>query len=348
MAVLAACHADHEAVHERPSYPVTSPMRTDTETTREYVCQIRAIQHIEVRAMARGFLQQTFVDEGQLVHKGQRMFQIMPMLYRAELQKADAEAQFAEVEYGNTKLLQDKNVVSPNELAMARAKWEKAKAEVSLARTHLAFTEIKAPFDGVMNRLLVRQGSLLDEGELLTTLSDNSQMWVYFNVTEAEYLDYQSHVAANKPAPVKLVMANGKVFEEPGKIETIEADFNNETGNLAFRATFTNPKGLLRHGETGKILMTLPLHDVLIIPQSATFDILDKKFVYTVDDGGIVHAREIAVSVELPHLFVVAEGLDGSEKILLDGLRKVRDGDQIQRTYREPAKVMASLDLPAE
>lgn len=348
MTVLVGCHAEHAEKQEHPSYPVTSPMRTDTERTREYVCQIRAIQHIEVRAMARGYLQQTFVDEGQLVRKGQRMFQIMPMLYQAELQKAEAEAQFAEVEYGNTKMLQDKNVVSPNELAMAKAKWEKAKAEVVLARTHLAFTEIRAPFDGIMNRLLVRQGSLLDEGELLTTLSDNSQMWVYFNVTEAEYLDYKSHVAENKPAPVKLVMANGKVFEQEGTIETIEADFNNETGNLAFRATFQNPKGLLRHGETGKILMTLPLADVLIIPQTATFDILDKKFVYTVDDGGVVHSREIAVAAELPHLFVVAESLDGSEKILLDGLRKVRDGDTIERAYQEPAKVMASLDLPAE
>ena len=343
-----ACKKDQEAEKEHAAYLVTSPLRTDIKITQEYVAQIRAIRHIELRAMAHGYLQDIFVDEGQHVKQGQRMFQIMPKLYQAEVQKAEAEAQFAEIEFNNTKTLNDENIVSPNELAMTKAKWEKAKAELSVAKTHLGFTEIKAPFDGIMNRMMVRHGSLLEEGDLLTTLADNSQMWVYFNVTEAEYLNYQSRVDPTKPARVKLMMANGKVFDATGKVETIEADFNNETGNLAFRATFANPNGLLRHGETGKILMTLPLHKVLVIPQAATFDVLDKKFVYTVDEDGLVKSREITIAQELRNLFVVATGLEGTEKILVDGLRKVRDGDHIEIKYEGAPKVIKSLDVEAE
>src|SRR3954470_23312602 len=150
---------------------VTSPLKKDTTITKEYVCQIHSIQHIELRALERGYLQKTFVDEGQLVKQGQPMFQIMPLLYEAELQKTQAEANFAEIEYQNTKSLADSNVVSKNELAMAKAKFNKAKAEMSLAQVHLGFTDIRAPFDGIMDHFYARQGSLLDEGDLLTTIS---------------------------------------------------------------------------------------------------------------------------------------------------------------------------------
>src|SRR5207344_1092344 len=120
--------------------------------------------------------QHIFVDEGKFVKQGQVMFQIMPLLYKAELQKAEAEAKFAEIEYLNTKQLADSNVVSINELALARAKLDKAKAEVSLAQVHLGFTEIRAPFDGIMDRFQARLGSLIEDGDLLSTLSDNSKM----------------------------------------------------------------------------------------------------------------------------------------------------------------------------
>lgn len=252
---LTSCHAEKHKAEEGAVFLVTSPVRTDTEITKSYVAQIRAIQHIEIRALERGYLESIFVDEGQLVKKGQRMFQVMPALYQAELQKAQAEAEFAQIEYQNTKMLADKNVVSANELGLGKAKLDKAKAEMALAQVHRDLTEIKAPFDGIMNRFHVRHGSLLEEGELLTTLSDNSKMWVYFNVTEAEYLDYKSRAqTGDAAAVVKLVMANGKVFGEAGKVETIEADFNNETGTIAFRSLFSNPDGLLRHGETGNVL----------------------------------------------------------------------------------------------
>ncbi|MDQ2655832.1 MAG: efflux RND transporter periplasmic adaptor subunit, partial [Bacteroidota bacterium] len=246
-----SCHPQNEQKKESARLFVSSPLRMDTSMTKDYVCQIRSIRHIEVRAQERGYLQKIFVDEGQAVKQGQTLFQIMPTLYEAELHRAQAEVNFASIEYQNTKKLADSSIVAPNELAMAAAKFDKAKAELALAQVHLGFTKIKAPFDGMIDRFQARLGSLVDEGDLLTSLSDNSQMWVYFNVPEAEYLEYSQKVNKDSKVKVRLVMANNQVFEYPGIVETIEADFNNETGNIAFRATFPNPDGLLRHGETG-------------------------------------------------------------------------------------------------
>jgi len=342
------CRHAEKRHSEEGKFLVTSPLRTDTELTRDYVAQIRAIQHIELRALEKGYLQGIFIDEGQRVAKGTRMFQIMPLIYQAEVQKAAAEAEVTEIELNNTKLLADKNVVSPNELALAKAKFNKAKAQLSLATTQKSMTEIRAPFDGIMGRFHVRMGSLVDEGDLLTTLSDNSTVWVYFNVSEAEYLKYKSQPEGEQPTSVKLRMANGQVFDQAGKVETIEADFNNETGNLAFRATFPNPKGLLRHGETGKILMTVPTKNALVIPQKATFDVLDKKFVFVIDEKNVVHSRPITVSAEMPQVYVVESGLDEHDKILVEGLRKVRDGAAIEVDFKKPSDVLAHLEVPAE
>lgn len=345
---ILGCEPEHHEQEEKAKFLVTSPLRTDTEITNEYVSQIRAIQHIELRSLEGGYLQSIFVDEGQFVEKGQKMFQIMPVLYQAELQKAAAEAEFADVEYRNTKILADGDVVSQNELALAKAKANKAKAQLALAKAHRGLTEITAPFDGIMGRFNVRQGSLLEEGELLTTLADNSKVWVYFNVTEAEYLDYKSRSNQDGPMPVRLVMANGEMFDQPGEVETIEADFNNETGNIAFRATFPNPDGVLRHGQTGKVLMTVPLKNALIIPQKATFEVLDKKFVFVVDDENIVRSREISVAQEMPHVYVVDDGLTEKDTILLEGLRQVTDGTEIDQNYAQPTDVIAQLEVPAE
>lgn len=346
--LLASCSAKKEEKEPEANFLVTSPARMDTSINKNYVCQIRSIQHIELRALEKGYLQGIFVDEGQFVKKGQRMFQIMPMLYEAELQKAQAEASFAEIEYQNTKSLADGNVVSQNELALAKAKFDKAKAEMALAQVHLGFTEIRAPFDGIMDRFHVRIGSLVDEGELLTSLSDNSKMWVYFNVPEAEYLEYETVIKKDSLVHVNLLMANGKIFKEAGIIETIEADFNNETGNIAFRATFPNPKGLLRHGETGTVLMRTPLKDAMLIPQKSTFEVLDKRYVFVIDKDNIVRSRHITIMAELPHIYVVKDGLEESDKILLEGLRLVREGDEIHSEFVKPSTVLSQLELYAE
>lgn len=340
---ISSC-SDTEKKAEVATYAVSSPIRKDTVLFNKYVCQIHSIQHIELRALERGYLQNIYVDEGQLVKKGQRMFQIMPMIYQAETERAEAEVSFARIEYDNTKSLADKSIVSPNELSLAKARYEKAKAELALARAHLGFTEIKAPFDGIMDRFHVRLGSLIDEGELLTTLSDNSRMWVYFNVPEAEYLDYITRKTSDSLLRVKLEMANQKLFDHPGVVETIEADFNNETGNIAFRATFPNPRRILRHGETGNILMPTVLQNALLIPQMATFEILDKKFVFVVDAEGIVRSQQIKVSAEMPHLYAVSEGLTDRDQILLEGLRKVKNGQKISVRFEPQQKLLAELN----
>ncbi|MEZ0612512.1 efflux RND transporter periplasmic adaptor subunit [Fibrella sp. WM1] len=343
---LASCEKKEEKKEEEVSFRVTSPLLKDTVVTKEYVSQIHAIQHIELRALEKGYLQKIFVDEGQAVRQGQLMFQIMPIVYQAELQKSEAEANYVDIEYRNTKRLADSNIVSKNELALSKAKFDKAKAEVNLAKTHLQFTTIKAPFNGFMDQFRVRQGSMVEEGDLLTTLSDNSKMWVYFNVPEAEYLNFKTH--ANGPQNVHLLMANNERFPYPGVVETIEADFNNETGNIAFRATFPNPKGLLRHGETGSIEMTVPLKKALIIPQKATFEVLEKKYVYVVDSKGVIRSREISIAAELPHIFIVKDGLKKDDKILLEGLRQVKENEKIHYKFEQPASVIANLDLYAE
>jgi membrane fusion protein, multidrug efflux system len=339
-----SCRHDEHEKHNDAKFIVTSPVRKDTLVYHEYVCQIRSVQHIELRALERGYLQKIYVDEGQTVKKGQLMFQIMPMVYEAEMQKAKAEVNFAEIEYLNTKNLADSNIVSPNELALSNARLNKAKAEFSLAQAHLDFTTIRAPFNGIMDRFHVRLGSLVDEGELLSTLSDNSKMWVYFNVPEAEYLDYITRVKADKPQEVILQMANHQSFEHVGVVETIEADFNNETGNIAFRAVFPNPKGVLRHGETGNILMPVPLKNALLIPQKATFEILDKRYVFVVDKDNVIKTREITIGTELPHLYVISDGLQENDKILLEGLRKVKNNQKIEYEFLGQKAVLADLN----
>nr|WP_214447794.1 efflux RND transporter periplasmic adaptor subunit [Flavihumibacter rivuli] len=348
LASLTACHNKHEQEEVEARFAVTSTIKADTSIVNDYVCQIQSFQHIEIRAMEKGYLQKIYVDEGQFVRKGQLLFQIMPMLYQAEFQKAEAEANYAAIEYQNTKSLADSNIVSKNELALAKARLDKARAEMQLAKVHLGFTEIRAPFDGIMDKLQVKLGSLVDEGELLTTLSDNSKMWVYFNVPEAEYLNYKSGVKNDSMLTVHLQMANNELFDAPGKVETIEADFNNETGNIAFRATFPNRKGLLRHGETGNIKVMVPFRNAIIIPQKATFEILDKKYVYVVDKENRVQLRPISVAAEMIDLFIIDKGLAENEKILLEGIRKVKDKDKIAFTYEEPREVMAHLRVASE
>lgn len=339
-----SCSGGDHSEHEETKFVVTNPIQRDTLVYQNYVCQIHSVQHIELRALEKGYLQSIFVDEGQLVKKGQLMFRILPSIYKAEAQGAQAEKDYTEIEYKMTKKLADSNIVSSSELALSKAKLDKAKAVLELAQAHLGFTEVRAPFDGYMGRFSVRLGSLVDEGDLLTTLSDNSKIWVYFNVPEAEYLTFKQTNPDGILPKVKLQMANNELFDKEGVIETIEADFNNETGNIAFRATFENPKGILRHGETGNILMPIDLKNAIIIPQQATFEILDRKYVYVVDKNNAVHSREITVGAELPHLYVVTKGLNKNDKVVLEGIRKVKNNQKIEYTFKSTDKALAELN----
>lgn len=346
--MMACNHGKEHAASPEYEFPITSPLLHDTTLVQEYVCQIKSIQHVDLRALDGGYLQDIFVDEGALVHKGQLLFRILPVVYQAEWERSKAEAKYAEIELQNTKSLAEKNVVSKNELSLAKAKYDKALAEVSLAKAHLSFTEIRAPFDGIMDRLQARKGSLLEEGDLLTTVSDNSKMWVYFNVPEAEYLTYKTHKSSQDLNKVGLKMANQQLFEFSGKVETIEADFNSETGNIAFRATFPNPNGLLRHGETGNILMSIPLQKALIIPQKATFEVLEKKYVFVVNKQQEVEQREIQIAYELPDVYILKSGLKEGEQFIVEGLGKVHHQDHVKCVYHRPEDVLKSLAVYAE
>jgi membrane fusion protein, multidrug efflux system len=182
---------------------------------------------------------------------------------------------------------------------------------------------------------------------LLTTLADNSEMWVYFNVPEAEYLDYKTS-GSNDMLKVNLLMANYQLFKYPGVVKTIEADFNNETGAIAFRATFPNPAGLLRHGETGNVMVSVPMKNALIIPQKATYEVLDKKYVFVLDKNNSLKSRKVTVAAELPDLYIIQEGLKEDDKILLEGLRLVKENDKITYDFQDPARVISHLKLHAE
>lgn len=325
------CNNHHHEMEEETTFCAINPLQKDTLVNREYVCQIRSIQHIEIMSLEKGYIQKVMVDEGQSVKKGALLFQILPLVYQAEKEKAQAEVNFAQIEYQNTKKLADSNIVSETELFLAKARLDKVKSELALAIAHLHFTEIRAPFDGIIGRFNeIRTGSLVEEGELLTTLSDNSKMWVYFNVPEAEYLDLSENATVNSLPEVSLQLANRSIFSEKGKVETILADFNNENGNIAFRATFPNPDGLLRHGETGNVLMPIYLKNALLIPQQSTFEILDKRYVYVIGPDNIVETRHITIGQELPHLYCVTKGIQDNDKILVEGLRKVKNKQKIK------------------
>jgi membrane fusion protein (multidrug efflux system) len=339
-----SCTSQKKEAEEAGKYSVTSPLRVDTSFTKEYVSQIQSLKNIEVRAQEKGYLERILVDEGQYVKAGQLLFRIMPKMYEAEYLKAEAAAKGAEIELLNTKTLSDKNIVSKNELAMAQAKLDEAKAEQSLARLHLSFTEIRAPFDGVIDRIPLKPGSLIDEGALLTTLSDNKQVYAYFNVSESEYLDYKQHAKANENN-VALLLANNESHKFKGTVETIEGQFDNNTGNIAFRAKFPNPELLLKHGETGKVQMTIPISHSLIIPQKATYELQDKVYVFVVDKNNVIKSKNITIKNRLPDLYVIDEGLSENDKILLEGVQNVKDNDKIEAHYVAPAEVISNLQL---
>jgi membrane fusion protein (multidrug efflux system) len=251
--------------------------------------------------------------------------------------------------------LAQKNVVSVNEVALAEAERKRAQAKADLAQAEANFTEVRAPFDGIVDRLLQREGSLIKEGDILTTLSDNGVVWVYFNVPEKYYLEYMAAPKQReKEDKIELVLANGDTFMQTGTIGAIEAVFNNETGNIKFRADFPNPVDketgyrLLRHGQTGTVLIHRPLKNALVIPQRAVFENLSKRYIYVVGKDDVVHQREIVIQYEMEDIFVIKKGLDVNDRIVLEGVRQVRDGEKVEYEFRSPEEVMANQKYHAE
>ncbi|QDV08698.1 Efflux pump periplasmic linker BepF [Planctomycetes bacterium Poly30] len=359
-----ACKQDHGEEHEGEhevahTVVVTTPVAKSVVATKKYVSQIHSQRHIELRALERGYLEEVLVDEGQSVKKGQLMFKLLPVVFKAKLHGDEAELQRVEITLKNTEKLFEQKVVSDQELALVRTELEKAKAQVELATAELSFTEIRAPFDGIIDRQYEQQGSLTEEGDMLTTVSDNSVMWVYFNVPEADYLDFRVIPGAVDPdhqqrltlpnTQIELQLASGRLFDQTAdQTVTVESTFDNETGNIQFRADFPNPDGLLRHGQTGTLLIHRTLEDAVVIPQRSTFEILDKQYVYVIDEDGHAHQRRITTSHEMDDVFVIDSGLEGHEKIVLDGVRQVHDGEHVEFEFRDPEVVLGQLKHRAE
>ena len=351
-------HAEEEAHEAHHPIVVTNPAVMDVDTARHFVSQIHASQHIELRALERGYLQDIKVQEGQAVKKGQLLFKLLPVVYKARLHADEAELDRADIGLRNTEILAKGNVVSDQELALAKAERERASAKVELASAELAFTEIRAPFDGIVDRQYQQKGSLLEEGDILTNVSNNTLMWVYFNVPEADYLWFQSLPGAvdqNNPqqlklpgARIELQLANGNFFENlANEYVTIESEFDNATGNIQFRADFPNPHGLLRHGQTATLWIHEPLKGAIVIPQRATYEILDKRYVFVVGNDNVAHQRAITVKYESDDVFVV-DGVKLSEKIILEGVRQTHDGQHVEVSYRKPEEVLANMKNHAE
>ena len=316
---------------EIPQIKVATVQSKTVTITEQYVCQIRSHRHIEIRATAKGSLEAIPIKEGQHVTAGQPLFKVIPVLYQSKLDAENAEARLAQVQLDYTRKLFEDKVVSQNEVQLLEAKLLKATATVKMAAAELELATVNAPFDGIVGRLNHQQGSLVLEGETLTTLSDNSVMWVYFNVSEARYLEFMADQSQHKEnLQIELLLNNGKKFEQVGKLGTIETDFNAETGSISFRADFPNPNRLLRHGQSGTVRISRVLNDAIVIPQGATFEELDKRYVYVVDQDDVAHLREIVIQNELEDLFVIRQGVSVNEKIIVEGIRQIHDGVKVE------------------
>jgi membrane fusion protein, multidrug efflux system len=341
-AVLASCREAPPLVAPN-SFPVASPTQAAEAYEREYVAEIQAVQHVELRARMKGFIEALAVDEGQAVKKGQPLFSISAREVQQELQKAQAatagalaELASAQLERTNTKLLFEKKVVSDVELAVSeskvrslRAKLDQAKAEEGQAAINLSYAQVRAPFDGIVNRIPKKTGSIVAEGDLLTTIANTNEMLVYFRLSEREFLEYSATSDEDRPKEVRLKLASGEVYPIPGRIDAVESEFDKATGNIALRARFPNEKHDLKHGSSGKIVVSIRVRDALMVPQRSTFEIQEHVYLYVLDQNDIAHARRIEPRLRLKDAFVVNAGLTAQDRFVLEGVQRIKDGERI-------------------
>ena len=340
--------------------PVTNVLMKDTNLFREYVADIQAVQNVELRARVQGFLERIYVDEGQVVKKGQILFKINDEEYRAELAKANAnlesaiaEAKASELEVDRLQVMVEKKVISDTELSVAQAKLKAVNARIeqsrwakSNAELRLSYTSIRAPFHGIIDRIPFKVGSLIDHGTLLTTVSDIGEVFVYFNVSEGEYLEYmKSNVEESngRNSLVKLMLADGTPYPYDGSVETMGGEFQASTGSISFRARFPNPNSILKHGATGKIRLSNTVTDAIMIPQKAAFEIQDKNFVFVVDSSNQVRMRNFVPKTRFSHYYIVESGLKSGEKIVYEGIQEIRDGMRIIPKQVRMDSLMVSL-----
>jgi RND family efflux transporter MFP subunit len=350
--LFTSCTTNKQTNAELELFPVASPLLTDTAYFTEYVADIHSIQNIELRAKVDGYLEAIHVDEGERVTKGQLLFSINSQAFRQELSKAQAtltstlaEAKAAEVELKSATVLAEKSVISQTQVELAQAKYEallakieEARAQQANATLELSYTQIRAPFNGIINRIPNRAGSLVETGTLLTTISNNTEVFAYFNLSEKDYLDYMA-TASTQPTAITLLLANGATYPHQGKIETIESEFDQSTGNIAFRARFPNPDQILKHGGSGKVQLRKEIKAATLIPQKSTFEIQGNIYVFVVNADGIVELRQVKPTFSLPHVYVIGAGLQPNEQFVYEGIQRLKAGDKIERSTTSPATV---------
>ncbi|WP_121247866.1 efflux RND transporter periplasmic adaptor subunit [Mucilaginibacter phyllosphaerae] len=332
-----------------PALPVAAVTAGNQTTYQEYPASIEGTVNVEVRPQVSGALDKVFVDEGAFVSAGQPIFKINEQPYRAALNNALASLHAAEAAQGNAQIEVDKltplvanKVVSDYQLKTAKAAYqvakaniESAKANVATARINLGYTLIKAPVSGYIGRLLKKQGSLVtpQDAEALTQLSDVHDVHVYFALGEKDFVGFKDQYEGAtlkdklKHLPsVALLLADGSEYAKLGKIDVIDGQFDKTTGAITVRATFANPQGLLRSGNTGKVRLSLPHPNVVIVPQSATIEMQDKIFVFALADSNKVKKLPITIEGTNGDNYLVKDGVKAGDQIVLSGIDKLQEG----------------------
>jgi len=323
-----------------PQLPVITVSTAPATTYQEFPASLEGKVNVEIRPQVDGYLDKIYVDEGAYVKAGQPLFKINDRTYNEQLSNAkssllaaQANMQKAQVEVDRLTPLVENNVISDVQLKTAKAAYESAKASaeqakavVGNAQINVGYTLVKAPVSGYIGRIPFKTGSLVGRGEdqPLTVLSDVSEIYAYFSMSETDFIAFKSQFAGNtieekikKVPAVDLVLADDSTFAQKGKIGTVEGQFDKTMGAISFRATFRNPGGILRSGNTGKIRIPQMFTSVLIVPQEATFEIQDKIFVYAVADSNKIVTKPITISGRTANYYYVSNGIKEGEKIVL-------------------------------
>lgn len=351
---LIACSDKTEApVAAAPSLPVFDIQNASASTDSEYPAAIQGTVDVEIRPQVSGNLDKVFVDEGAYVTKGQPLFKINEQPFREQLNNALANLHGAEAALINAQLEIDKltplvqnKVVSDYQLKTAKASHriasanlDQAKAVVGSAKINLGYTTITAPVSGYIGRLPKKQGSLVSASDIepLTKLSDVHEVYAYFSLGETDFINFKAQYSGNtindkikNLPPVTLILADNNAYAEAGKIDMVDGQFDKNTGAITLRATFPNSKGLLRSGNTGKVRLEIQHGDAILVPQSATIEMQDKVFVFTVDKENKVTKSPITIIGKSGTNYLIKEGVKSGDQIVLSGIDKLQEGQAIQ------------------
>lgn len=324
---------------------------TQINLKSSYVATIRGKQDVEIRSKVNGFITKLCVDEGSVVRKGQTLFIIDPVQYQAAVKVAQATVEVAKANVATSKLtvtnkreLAQKNIISQydlqmaeNQLASMEAVLAQANAQLVNARNDLSYTNVTSPSNGVVGTIPYRVGSLVSSSTAtpLTIVSDISQMYVYFSMNEKQLLGMtrqggtMNEILSKMPL-VELQLADGTIYGEKGKIETLSGVIDQTTGSVTLRATFPNAKNLLRSGGSGLVLVPYTNDQAIIIPQKATYEIQDKKFVYMLTDSSTVVSTQIEISpLDNGAEYLVMGGAKLGDRIVVEGVSSLRNGMKI-------------------